>query len=59
MRSWWDRIDWDEVLNLANLVPENPNELYHASRRGIEDIRKQGPTHPLAREVARGMPTMI
>jgi superoxide dismutase, Fe-Mn family len=33
--NWWSRVDWDEVLNLANLVPDDVNELFHASRRSF------------------------
>lgn len=64
VKNWFDRIDWDEVLNLYNLVPEDANELYHASRRGIADgstrptanAGASESTHALLREAQRSMP---
>ncbi len=58
VQNWWGRVDWDEVLNLSNLVPENVSDLYHARRASTEGPRQtqQRQSHPLLREAQRNMP---
>jgi Fe-Mn family superoxide dismutase len=61
VHNWWKHIDWDEVQNLYNLVPEDASELYHASRRGLGEIPSgsgsgRSVLHPLSRVAQRSMP---
>jgi superoxide dismutase, Fe-Mn family len=56
VRNWWGRIDWDEVQTLYNLVPEDPGQLHHMSRRNVGEGQPK-PLHPLMREAQRSMPS--
>ena len=57
VRQWWNQIDWDEVLNLSNLVPEKAGDLHHARRAGTANSPpRRTAAHPLAREAQRNMP---
>ena len=56
VKNWWGRIDWDEVQNLYNLVPENSSELYHMARRHGVDGGRRREVDPLARVAQRSMP---
>ena len=63
VKNWWERIDWDEVLNRYNLVPNDERGLPHVTntRLGLGGQGAVGGTmrdenRRLLSQVQRSMP---